>query len=62
MFAVLVDREGNVWVGTTHGLDRFSEPSLKAPLQSAENLKVVARIIAAGVVPADDTGGLPPND
>jgi len=40
-FTFLVDREGNVWVGTAQGLDRFSEPSLKAPLQSAENLKVV---------------------
>jgi signal transduction histidine kinase/ligand-binding sensor domain-containing protein len=58
VFAFLVDREGNVWVGTTHGLDRFSEPSLKAPLQSAENLKVVPVIVVAGVTPADDAGGL----
>jgi signal transduction histidine kinase len=58
VFAMLADREGNVWVGTTHGLDRFSEPSLKAPLQSAENVKVVPRIIVAGVAPADDAGGL----
>jgi signal transduction histidine kinase/streptogramin lyase len=58
VFGMLADREGNVWVGTTHGLDRFSEPSLKAPLQSAENLKVVPRIVVAGVVPADDLGGL----
>jgi signal transduction histidine kinase/ligand-binding sensor domain-containing protein len=58
VFALLVDREGNVWVGTTHGLDRFSEPSLKAPLESAENLKVVPRLVVAGVVPADDAGGL----
>jgi signal transduction histidine kinase/ligand-binding sensor domain-containing protein len=58
VFAMLADREGNVWIGTTHGLDRFSEPSLKAPLQSAENVKVVPRIIVAGVAPADDVGGL----
>jgi len=58
VFSILADREGNVWVGTTHGLDRFSEPSLKAPLQSAENVKVVPRIIVAGVAPADDVGGL----
>jgi signal transduction histidine kinase/ligand-binding sensor domain-containing protein len=58
VFAMLIDREGNVWVGTTHGLDRFSEPSLKAPLQSAENVKVVPRLIVAGVAPADDVGGL----
>jgi signal transduction histidine kinase/ligand-binding sensor domain-containing protein len=58
VFAMLADREGNVWVGTTHGLDRFSEPTLKAPLQSAENLKVVPRMIVAGVAPADDMGGL----
>jgi signal transduction histidine kinase len=58
VFGMLADREGNVWVGTTHGLDRFSEPSLKAPLQSAENLKLVPRLVVAGVAPADDVGGL----
>jgi signal transduction histidine kinase/ligand-binding sensor domain-containing protein len=58
VFAILADREGNLWVGTTHGLDRFSEPSLKAPLQSAENVKVIPRIIVAGLAPADDVGGL----
>jgi signal transduction histidine kinase/ligand-binding sensor domain-containing protein len=58
VFAMLTDREGNVWVGTTHGLDRFSDPRLQAPLQSAENLKMVPRIIVAGVAPADDAGGL----
>ena len=58
VFAFQVDREGNVWAGTTNGLDRFSEPSLKAPLQSAENLKVVPTIVVAGVVPADDAGAL----
>jgi len=58
VFAFLVDHEGNVWVGTTNGLDRFSEPSLKAPLQSPENLKVVPTIVVAGVAPADDAGGL----
>jgi signal transduction histidine kinase/ligand-binding sensor domain-containing protein len=58
VFAILVDREGNVWIGTTHGVDRFSEPSLKAPWQSAENQKVVPHIVVAGVVPADDAGGL----
>jgi signal transduction histidine kinase/ligand-binding sensor domain-containing protein len=58
VFAFLVDREGNVWVATTNGLDRFSEPSLKSPLQSAENLKLVPTIVVAGVAPADDAGGL----
>jgi signal transduction histidine kinase/ligand-binding sensor domain-containing protein len=58
VFAFLVDREGNVWVGTTNGLDRFSEPSLKAPLQSPENLKIVSRIVMGGVAPADEAGGL----
>jgi len=58
VLALLVDREGNVWAGTAQGLDRFSEPSLEAPLQSAENLKVLPHIIAAGVVPADDRGGV----
>jgi signal transduction histidine kinase/ligand-binding sensor domain-containing protein len=58
VFALLADREGNVWVGTIHGLDRFSEPSLKAPLQSAENLKFIPRMIVAGVAPADDAGGV----
>jgi signal transduction histidine kinase/ligand-binding sensor domain-containing protein len=56
--ALLVDREGNVWVGTTHGLDRFSEPSLEIPLQVAENVKVVPQFADAGIAPADDAGGL----
>ena len=58
VFAFLVDREGNVWVATTNGLDRFSEPRLKAPLQSAENLKVVPRMVVGGIAPADEAGGL----
>jgi|HubBroStandDraft_6_1064221.scaffolds.fasta_scaffold06547_4 signal transduction histidine kinase/ligand-binding sensor domain-containing protein len=58
VYSMLADREGNVWVGTTHGLDRFSEPSLSAPLQSAENVKVVPRIVVAGVALADNVGGL----
>jgi signal transduction histidine kinase/ligand-binding sensor domain-containing protein len=58
VYALLADREGNVWVGTTHGLDRFSEPSLEAPLQSAQNLKFVPHIVVAGVAPADDVGGV----
>jgi ligand-binding sensor domain-containing protein len=56
--ALLVDREGNVWAGTTYGLDRFSEPSLEIPLQAAQNLKVVPLIAAAGVAAADDAGAL----
>jgi signal transduction histidine kinase/ligand-binding sensor domain-containing protein len=56
--SLLPDREGNVWIGTTQGLDRFSEPSLKAPLDSAENLKVLPAIVTLGVAPADDAGGL----
>jgi signal transduction histidine kinase/ligand-binding sensor domain-containing protein len=56
--ALLVDREGNVWVGTTQGLDRFSEPNLEIPLQMAENVKVVPQIADAGMTPADDAGGL----
>ena len=58
VFALLTDREGNVWAGTTHGLDRFSGPSLNAPLQSAESLKFIPHMIVAGVAPADDTGGV----
>jgi signal transduction histidine kinase/ligand-binding sensor domain-containing protein len=58
VFALVADREGNVWVGTTQGLDRFSEPNLMAPLQSPQNQKVIAPIVVAGVVPADDAGGL----
>jgi signal transduction histidine kinase len=57
-YALLLDREGNVWVGTTQGLDRFSEPSLDAPLQSAENRRILRDIVVTGVVPADDTGAL----
>jgi signal transduction histidine kinase len=56
--ALLVDREGNVWVGTTQGLDRFSEPSLEIPLQMAANVKVVPQIADAGMATADDAGGL----
>jgi signal transduction histidine kinase/ligand-binding sensor domain-containing protein len=56
--ALLVDREGNVWVGTTQGLDRFSEPRLEIPLQVAENLKVVPLISNAGMAPADEQGAL----
>jgi signal transduction histidine kinase/ligand-binding sensor domain-containing protein len=58
VYAFLVDREGNVWVATTHGLDRFSEPSLNAPLLSTENLQALPQIGKMGVVPADDAGGL----
>jgi len=58
VYALLLDLEGNVWVGTTHGLDRFSEPSLNIPLQSTENLTAVPRIGKMGVVAADDVGGL----
>jgi signal transduction histidine kinase/ligand-binding sensor domain-containing protein len=56
--ALLVDREGNVWVGTTQGLDRFSEPSLEIPLQAKENEKAVPLISDAGIAAADDSGGL----
>ena len=56
--ALLVDREGNVWVGTTQGLDRFSEPSLEIPLRVAANMKVVPQIADAGIAAADDAGGL----
>jgi signal transduction histidine kinase/ligand-binding sensor domain-containing protein len=56
--AVLVDREGNVWVGTTQGIDRFTEPSLEIPLQVTENVKVVPLIADAGIAAADDAGGL----
>jgi signal transduction histidine kinase/ligand-binding sensor domain-containing protein len=56
--ALLPDREGNVWIGTSQGLDRFSEPTLKAPMQSAENQKIVPAIVTMGVAPADDAGGL----
>jgi signal transduction histidine kinase len=59
VLALLVGREGNVWVGTAHGLDRFSEPSLIAPLDWAENRKVLPTITnLLGVAAADDAGGL----
>ncbi len=58
VYALLVDREGNVWVGSTQGLDRFSDPSLSAPLQLTDNLKAIAQVGKMGVVPADDAGGL----
>jgi signal transduction histidine kinase len=58
VFGWLVDREGNVWAATAQGLDRFSDPSVEAPLESAENAKVFPHVFFAGVVPADDAGGL----
>jgi signal transduction histidine kinase/ligand-binding sensor domain-containing protein len=54
VFAFLVDREGNVWSGTTQGIDRFSAPTFKAPLQTIENLKIMPRLVVAGSTPADD--------
>ena len=29
MTAALEDREGNIWVGTTRGIDRFRNPKLR---------------------------------
>jgi signal transduction histidine kinase/ligand-binding sensor domain-containing protein len=58
VFALLVDREDNIWVGTIHGLDRFSEPRLEAPLQSADRLKVFPYLRAIGLAPSDNSGGL----
>jgi signal transduction histidine kinase/ligand-binding sensor domain-containing protein len=56
--ASLVDREGNVWVGTSHGLDRFSEPSLEAPLQSADNLRALTRPGEVGLARSGASGAL----
>jgi signal transduction histidine kinase/ligand-binding sensor domain-containing protein len=56
--ALMVDREDNVWIGTTQGLDRFSERSLETPLLVAENAQFVTHISEAGIAPADDVGGL----
>lgn len=56
--AMMVGHEGNVWVGTTQGLDRFSEPKFKAPLQLLEDLKDLGAIVEPGVARADDEGGL----
>jgi len=57
-----LDREGNVWVATTEGLDRFSEPRLEAPARAARILKAIAANegegLNIGLAPADGSGGL----
>jgi signal transduction histidine kinase/ligand-binding sensor domain-containing protein len=58
ILALLIDHEGNLWVGTYQGLDRFSEPHLEAPMKSSDNLKVLPAIGGIGLASSDGTGGL----
>jgi signal transduction histidine kinase/ligand-binding sensor domain-containing protein len=57
-YSLMVDREGNVWVGTTRGLDRFANPTLEAPLREERNRNALVNWTSIGLAPADDAGGL----
>jgi signal transduction histidine kinase/ligand-binding sensor domain-containing protein len=55
---LMVDREGNVWVATAQGLDRFANPSLEAPLRDERNRNALGSVTGIGLAPADGAGGL----
>ena len=55
---LMIDREGNIWVGTAQGLDRFSNPSLEAPLRDERNRNTLGSVAGIGLAPADGAGGL----
>jgi signal transduction histidine kinase/ligand-binding sensor domain-containing protein len=57
-YSLMVDREGNVWVGTALGLDRFANPALEAPLRDERNRNALGTLTQIGLAPADDAGGL----
>jgi len=56
--SLMVDREGNVWVATAQGLDRFANPSLEAPLRDERNRNALGSVTEIGLAPADGAGGL----
>jgi signal transduction histidine kinase/ligand-binding sensor domain-containing protein len=56
--SLMVDREGNVWVATAQGLDRFANPSLDAPLRDERNRNALGSVTEIGLAPADGAGGL----
>jgi signal transduction histidine kinase/ligand-binding sensor domain-containing protein len=58
VISFLLDREGNLWAGTSAGLDRFSESRFEAPLQSKENRGVWRPDPNVGVAPTGEAGGL----
>ena len=57
-YSLMVDREGNVWVSTALGLDRFANPSLEAPLRDEGNRNALGSVTEIGLAPADGVGGL----
>ena len=57
-YSSLVDHEGNVWVGTGLGLDRFANPTLEAPLRDERNRNALGSVSQIGLAPADGAGGL----
>jgi signal transduction histidine kinase/streptogramin lyase len=57
-FSMLVDREGNVWIGTSSGLDRFSKARLEAPLQLVENRRVFETGPELAIASGSDPGSL----
>jgi len=57
-YTLMVDREGNIWVGTAQGLDRFANPSLEAPLRDERNRNTLGSVTEIGLAPADGAGGL----
>jgi ligand-binding sensor domain-containing protein len=56
--AVLPDREGNVWIGTSAGLDRFSEPRLEAIPQSSRDQKCLHSGASVGMAPTGEVDSL----
>jgi len=58
--ARLVDHEGNVWIASTRGLSRFSEPRVTDPLQLSANRRIwsEARVPTVGIAPTADGDGL----
>jgi len=58
LYNLMVDREGNIWVATAQGLDRFANPSLEAPLRDERNRNALGSVTQIGLAPADDEGGL----
>jgi signal transduction histidine kinase/ligand-binding sensor domain-containing protein len=58
LYNLMVDREGNVWVGTAQGLDRFANPALAAPLRDERNRNALGSVTGIGLAPADGAGGL----
>jgi len=58
-FTALPDREGNVWIATSAGLDRFSEPRLEALPQSSRDQKCPpSGASSVGIAPTGEVDSL----